>query len=392
MNAPVDQATFAQIRDTARRFTQERLIPHEREVEETDTVPAELVEEMKEIGLFGLSVPQEFGGMGLTLSQEFEVIAEVGQAALAFRSVFGTNVGIGSQGIVIDGTPDQKERWLPGLASGDVVASFALTEPDAGSDAGGVRTRAVRDGDDFVITGTKRYITNANRATILTLMARTDPDTPGSGGISAFIVPTDTPGITIGKHDSKMGQKGTRTCDITLDAVRVPASSIIGGETRLNQGFKTAMKVLDRGRIHIAALATGQARRLINEATGYAIDRKQFGQPIAEFQLVQALLADSQAELYSAECVGRDAAARFDAGLNIAMEAACAKMTSTEAVGRIADRAVQILGGAGYMTEYPVERIYRDVRLMRIYEGTTQIQQLIIARNMLRRHKGGERL
>ncbi len=388
----VDQETFEQIRDAVRRFTQERLIPAEREVEETDTVPDAIVAEMKELGLFGLSVPQDYGGMGLTLSQEFEVIAEVGQAALAFRSVFGTNVGIGSQGIVIDGTEAQKAEWLPGLASGEVVASFALTEPDAGSDAGGLRTRAVRDGDDFVINGSKRYITNANRATILSLMARTDPDAKGPRGISAFIVPTETPGITIGKHDHKMGQRGTRTCDITFEDVRIPAANMIGGEAMLNQGFKTAMKVLDRGRIHMAALGVGQSRRLINEAVGYALERKQFGQPIADFQLMQALLADSQAELYASECLSRDAAARFDAGQRITLEAACAKMTATETAGKIADRAVQIFGGAGYMTEYPVERIYRDVRLMRIYEGTTQIQQLIIARNMLDRHRNGTRL
>ncbi|MGH1331752.1 MAG: acyl-CoA dehydrogenase family protein [Paracoccaceae bacterium] len=392
MSGHVDEDTFQQIKEMVRRFTHERLIPTEQEVEETDTLPESLVDEMKELGLFGLSVPAEYGGMGLSLSQEFEVIAEVGQAALAFRSVFGTNVGIGSQGIVIDGTAQQKQEWLPGLATGEVIASFALTEPGAGSDAGGLSTRAVRDGEDYIINGTKRYITNANRATILSLMARTDPDQKGSRGISAFIVPTDTPGITIGKHDKKMGQKGTRTCDITFEDVRVPAANIIGGPERLNQGFKTAMKVLDRGRIHIAALAVGQARRLINEATGYAIDRKQFGQSIAEFQLIQAMLADSQAELYAAECMARDAAQKFDAGQRITMEAACVKMFSTEAVGRIADRAVQIFGGAGYMSEYPVERIFRDVRLMRIYEGTTQIQQLIIGRNVIANHKDGGRL
>ncbi|MFT6451692.1 MAG: acyl-CoA dehydrogenase [Halocynthiibacter sp.] len=392
MSGHVDEETFLQIKEMVRRFTQERLIPAEQEVEETDTVPERLVEEMKALGLFGLSVPAEYGGMGLSLTQEFEVIAEVGQAALAFRSVFGTNVGIGSQGIVIDGTAQQKQDWLPGLATGDVIASFALTEPGAGSDAGGLITRATRDGSDYIINGSKRFITNANRATILSLMARTDPDQKGSRGISAFIVPTDTPGITIGKHDKKMGQKGTRTCDITFEDVRVPAANIIGGPERLNQGFKTAMKVLDRGRVHIAALAVGQARRLLNEATGYAIERKQFGQSISEFQLVQAMLADSQAELYAAESMARDAARKFDAGQRITLEAACVKMFSTEAVGKIADRAVQIFGGAGYMSEYPVERIFRDVRLMRIYEGTTQIQQLIIGRNLVANYKDGARL
>ncbi|WP_425405558.1 acyl-CoA dehydrogenase family protein [Hwanghaeella sp.] len=392
MSSGVDTETFAQIQDAVRRFTMERLIPSEQEVEETDTVPASIVEEMKALGLFGLSIPQEYGGLGLSLSQEVAVIAEVAQAALAFRSVFGTNVGIGSQGIMIDGTEAQKAEWLPKLATGEALSSFALTEPDAGSDAGGLRTRAVRDGDHYVINGSKRYITNSDSATILTLMARTDPDRKGASGISAFIVPTGTPGITIGKPDKKMGQRGTRTCDISLTDVRVPAEHMVGGEERVNQGFKTAMKVLDRGRIHMAALAIGQARRLINEALAYATERKQFGQPISNFQLVQAMLADSQAELYAAECMATDAAARFDRGEAIPQQAACAKMFATEATGRIADRAVQIFGGAGYMVEYPVERIYRDVRLMRIYEGTTQIQQLIIAKHMLSRQAAGEKL
>lgn len=392
MNSGVDAETFAQIQDAVRRFTMDRLIPAEREVEETDTVPPAIVQEMKELGLFGLSIPQEFGGIGLSLTQEVAVVAEVAQAALAFRSVFGTNVGIGSQGIIIDGTPEQKAEWLPKLATGEATASFALTEPDAGSDAGGLRTRAVRDGDDYVINGAKRYITNSDQADIFCLMARTDPDRKGASGISAFIVPRDLPGITVGKPDKKMGQRGTRTCDITLADVRVPAANMIGGEALVNQGFKTAMKVLDRGRIHMAALAIGQSRRLINEMLAYATERRQFGQAISDFQLVQALMADSQAELYASECMARDAAALFDSGQAIPQQAACAKMFSTEATGRIADRAVQVFGGAGYMVEYPVERIYRDVRLMRIYEGTTQIQQLIIAKQMLKRQAAGEKL
>lgn len=392
MSTGLDDETFAQIAAEVRRFTHERLIPAERQVEETDEVPEAIIDEMRALGLFGISIPEEYGGLGLSLSQELEVVAEVGQAALAFRSVFGSNVGIGSQGIVIDGTEEQKRAWLPRLATGEAVASFALTEPEAGSDAGSLRTSAERDGDHFVVNGAKRYITNASRATILTLMARTDATKPGASGISAFIVPTDLPGITIGKHDHKMGQRGTRTSDITFDDVRVPASAVIGGPARLGAGFKTAMKVLDRGRIHIAGMAIGQGRRLVNEALGYATERKQFGSPIADFQLVQAMLADSKTELYAATAMARDAAARFDAGRPISEEAACVKYFATEAVGRIADRAVQIFGGAGYMAEYPVERIYRDVRLMRIYEGTSQIQQLIIAKSMLRAHAAGDRL
>jgi len=389
MNPGIDEDSFAAVRETVARFTRERLIPAERAVEETDEVPDEIVAEMRGLGLFGLSIPSRYGGLGLSLEQELEVIAEIGKAALAFRSVFGTNVGIGSQGIVIDGTEQQKQNWLPLLASGEAVASFALTEPDAGSDAASMQTRAERDGDHFVISGAKRYITNASRATMLTLLARTGG--PGASGISAFIVPTSLPGIAIGKYDRKMGQHGTRTCDITFDGVRVHESSLIGGPAHLNLGFKTAMKVLDRARIHMAGLAIGQARRLMNEICDYALQRKQFGSRIADFQLVQAMVADSETELQAATALTRAAASAFDKGAKIAREAACAKLFATEAVGRIADRAVQIFGGAGYMAEYPVERIYRDVRLMRIYEGTSQIQQLIIAKSVLNGFGDGER-
>lgn len=385
----LDDETFAQMRNEVARFTQEVLIPAEREVERTDSVPDDIIDQMKAMGLYGLSIPQDYGGMGLSLEQEIDLLTEVAQAALSFRSCFGTNVGIGSQGIVMDGTPEQKAAWLPKLATGDAVASFALTEPEAGSDAGSVLTTAATDGDHFIINGTKRFITNASRASILCLMARTDPSTSGGSGVSAFIVPTDTIGIEIGPHDHKMGQRGTRTHDISFNNVRVPANAIIGGQARLGQGFRTAMKVLDRGRVHIAALAIAQSRRLINETLRYAAERRQFGQPIANFQLVQAMLADSRAELFAAWSMTREVARRFDAGHTVAEEAACAKMFATEACGRIADRAVQIFGGAGYMAEYPIERIYRDVRLMRIYEGTTQIQQLIIAKNMLKQHAAG---
>jgi len=389
MNPGIDEDSFATVLETVARFTRERLVPAERTVEETDDVPADIVAEMRELGLFGLSIPRDYGGLGLSLAQELEVVAEIGKAALAFRSVFGTNVGIGSQGIVIDGTDAQKQAWLPRLATGEAVASFALTEPDAGSDAASIRTRAERDGDYFVINGAKRYITNASRATMLTLLARTGG--PGASGISAFVVPADAPGVTIGGHDRKMGQRGTRPGDIAFDNARIREDALIGGPANLGRGFRTAMKVLDRGRIHMAGLAIGQARRLMNEMCGYALQRKQFGSPIADFQLVQAMIADSETELLAATALTRAAAASFDHGARIAREAACAKLFATEAVGRIADRAVQIFGGAGYMAEYPVERIYRDVRLMRIYEGTSQIQQLIIAKSVLGGYGDGER-
>lgn len=373
--------------DSVRRFVRERLVPAENEVAETDEIPETIVQEMRELGLFGMTIPEQYGGLELTMEEEVRVLFELCQTSPAFRSVIGTTVGIGSQGILMDGTPEQQRDWLPRLATGEVIASFALTEPEAGSDAASLRTAAVRDGDDYVVNGSKRFITNAPHAGMFTLMARTDPANKGAGGVSAFIVDAKTPGISFGKYDKKMGQKGTHTCDVIFDNVRVPAANLIGGKE--GQGFKTAMKVLEKGRIHIAAVAVGVARRILRDALAYALERKQFGQPICEFQLVQAMLADSQAELFAAECMTLEAARRRDDGLDVATEASCAKMFATEMCGRVADRAVQILGGAGYMSEYGIERFYRDVRLFRLYEGTTQIQQIIIARNMVREARGG---
>ena len=380
----LDPETLAQFLDALDRFVTERLVPNEALVAEEDAIPAALVGEMREMGLFGMSIPEEYGGLGLTMAEEVQAAFILGRTSPVFRSLIGTNNGIGSQGIIIDGTAEQKATYLPALASGEMIASFALTEPDAGSDAGSLRMSARRDGDDFILNGTKRYITNAPRANIFTVFARTNAETKGSSGVSAFLVEAGTPGLSLGTPDKKMGQKGSHTCDVILDDVRVPAANIIGGIERENQGFKTAMKVLDRGRLHIAAVCAGAAERLIRDSLIYAIDRKQFGEPIAEKQLVQAMLADSRAEAFAARCMIEETARRKDSGQNVSTDAACCKMFASEMVGRVADRAIQIHGGAGYMAEYAVERFYRDVRLFRIYEGTTQIQQLVIARNMIR--------
>ncbi len=384
----MDTETFDLLRDTVRRFVAERLIPAEDEVEAADAVPAAIVQEMRDLGLFGLSIPESYGGLGLSMLEEARIIRELTRASVVFRSVIGTTVGIGSQGIVIDGTEEQKATWLPRLATGEAISSFALTEPGAGSDAASIATVAVRDGDNYRLRGTKRYITNAPRATVFTVMARSEPDVSGSGGISSFIVPADTPGISLGRPDKKMGQRGALTCDVIFDDAIVPASAIIGGVP--GRGFKTAMKVLDRGRVHIAGVALGMCDRLIDESLRYARERKQFGQPIASFQLIQALLADSKTDELATTALMEATARRFDEGKNVSLEAAALKYFSSEAVGRVADRAVQILGGAGYMAEYKVERFYRDVRLLRIYEGTSQIQQVIIAREMMRRADRGE--
>lgn len=368
--------------DSVRRFVREQLVPAEKLVDETDEIPSTIVDGMKELGLFGMTIPDDYGGLALTMEEEVRVVFELTQTSPAFRSLLGTTVGIGSQGLVWDGTAEQKQAWLPRMATGEVIASFCLTEPEAGSDAASLRTRAVRNGDHYVLNGTKRYITNAPLAGVFTVMARTNPNQPGAGGISAFLVPANTPGITLGKPDRKMGHGGSYTCDVIFEDCRVPTSSLLGGVE--GQGFKTAMKVLDKGRLHIAAVCVGVATRILDEALRYAMERKQFGQRIGDFQLVQAMLADSQAELYAARCMVIDAAQRRDVGENIVLQASSAKLFASEMCGRVADRAVQILGGAGYVADSGIERFYRDVRLFRIYEGTTQIQQIVIARQMMR--------
>ena len=377
-----DQNILDQLLETVTRFVSQELIPHEAQVAEQNEIPAELVDKMAELGLFGLSIPTAYGGLGLTMEEECLVALELGQTSPAFRTVVGTNIGIGSQGLIMDGRPDQKDYWLPRLASGEVISSFALTEPEAGSDAGSIRTTAVRDGDCYRLNGTKRYITNADKAGLFTLMARTDPESQGSRGVSAFLIPAQTPGLSIGLPENKMGQHGTQVCDVVLNDAEVPASALLGTEE--GKGFITAMKVLERGRLHISAVCVGIADRLIDESTHYAAKRKQFGQAIGEFQLVQGMLADMKTEWYAGRSMVIDAARKKDLGEAVATESSCCKYFCSEMVGRVADHAVQIFGGAGYIADYGIERFYRDVRIFRLYEGTSQIQQLIIARNMLR--------
>ncbi|MBG6221434.1 MULTISPECIES: acyl-CoA dehydrogenase family protein [unclassified Janthinobacterium] len=377
-----DEETLNILLDSIARFVREVLVPNEALVAETDTIPPAIVAQMRELGLFGLSIPEAYGGLELSMEEEVRVAFEIARTSPAFRSLIGTNNGIGSQGIVIDGTQAQKQHYLPKLASGEIIGSFALTEADSGSDAASLRTSAVRDGDFYILNGSKRYITNAPEASIFTVMARTDPIKRGASAISAFIVEKDTPGLSLGKIDKKMGQQGAHTCDVIFENCRVPAANIIGGKEGV--GFKTAMKVLDKGRLHIAAVCVGAAERMLADALAYAMERQQFGQPIAQFQLIQAMLADSKAEIYAARSMVLDAARRRDRQEDISTEASCCKLFASEMCGRVADRSVQIHGGAGYISEYAAERFYRDVRLFRIYEGTTQIQQIVIARNMIK--------
>jgi acyl-CoA dehydrogenase len=377
---PLDPETFEALLDTVRRYVAERLRPLEAKVAEEDEVPEEVVREMRDMGLFGLTIPEEHGGLDLSMGEEVRVALELGRTTPAFRSVFGTNVGIGSQGLVMAGSEAQKAEWLPRIASGEIVTSFALTEPGAGSDSASVQTKAVRDGDVYRLSGSKRFITNADKASLFTVMARTGE--PGARGVSAFLVPADLPGVSVGTSEKKMGQQGAHVCDVHFDAAPVPAANRLGEE---GEGFRIAMRVLDRGRLHIAAVCIGVAERLIADCVAYASDRKQFGRPIADFQLIQAMIADSKTETMAARALVLEAAAVKDRGAPVTLEAAAAKYFASETVGRVADRAVQIFGGAGYIADYGIERLYRDVRLFRLYEGTSQIQQLVIARETLKR-------
>ena len=381
-----DTQTLHLLIDSITRFVRTRLVPAESKVAETDEIPDELINDMRKLGLFGMCIPEEYGGLGLTMEEEVRVTFDLAWTSPAFRSLIGTINGIGSQGLIIDGTAAQKEKYLPRLASGELIASFALTEPDAGSDAASLSTSAIRDGDIYILNGTKRYITNAPEAGIFTVMARTNPTIKGSAGISAFLVEAGTPGLILGKRDIKMGQKGAHTCDVILQDCRVPLANLIGAKEGL--GFKTAMKVLDKGRLHIAAVCVGAAERMLADALAYAMQRNQFGKPISDFQLIQAMLADSKAELYAARSMVIDAARKRDDGDDISTEASCCKLFASEMCGRVADRAVQIHGGSGYVADYAIERFYRDVRLFRIFEGTSQIQQLLIAKNMIRAAAG----
>ena len=377
----LDAQTFDALIDTVRRYVAERLRPLEAEVEAADAIPPNVIEEMKQMGLFGLSIAEEYGGLGLTMFEEVKVAIEMGRTTPAFRSSFGTNVGIGSQGLVIAGSAAQKAEWLPRIASGEIITSFALTEPDVGSDSASVKTKAVYDGKSYRLSGTKRFITNADKADLFTVLARTS-DVPGARGVSAFLVPRRLAGVSIGAPEKKMGQKGAKVADVIFNDVIVPIENRLGEE---GEGFKIAMRVLDRGRLHISAVCVGVAERLIADCVTYATERKQFGKPIAEHQLIQGMIADSKTEALVARAMVLETAAAKDAGQNVVLESAAAKYFASEMVGRVADRAVQIYGGAGYIADYGIERLYRDVRLFRIYEGTSQIQQLIIARETIKR-------
>jgi acyl-CoA dehydrogenase len=378
----VVDSEFKQVIEAVRRLVRTDVVPREQEIEDSDAIPEDLRRKAMDMGLFGFAIPEEYGGLGLSMRAEAELVIELGYTTPAFRSMFGTNNGIAGQVLLVDGSDEQKKRYLPGLASGEITASFALTEDEAGSDPSTLVTTAARDGDNWVINGSKRFITNAPIANLFMVFARTGAPDSGAAGISVFVVDATTPGITIGKPDHKMGQLGAQTAEVFFRDVRVPGDAIVGTE---GKGFRTAMASLAHGRLSIAALCVGMAERLVDEMVTYAAQRRQSGRAIGEFQLVTAMLADSQTEMYAGRAMVLDAADKFDAGEDQRMLPSCAKLFCSEMVGRVADRAVQVHGGAGYIRGVAVERFYRDARLFRIYEGTTQIQQVIIGRALLAR-------
>jgi acyl-CoA dehydrogenase len=377
----VDQNDLEEILKQTRQFIRSEVLPAEEEMESTDAIPERLREQAKEMGLFGFAIPEEYGGLGLSMAEEAQLVMELGYAAPAFRSMFGTNNGIAGHTILEGGSDRQKREWLPNLTSGEWVASFALTEPDAGSDVAGLKTRAVRSEGGWRITGNKRFITNAPVADVFMVFARTDPDSTGGTGISAFFVPADSEGLVVAPKDAKMGQAGAWTADVSFDGVFAPEPALIGEP---GTGYQTAMKCLAHGRLHIAALCVGLAQRLLDESITWATTRQAGGHPIADFQLIQAMLADSQTEVMAGRSLVLETSRSFDRQDDKRLGPACAKYFASEMVGRVADRAVQIHGGSGYIRGVAVERLYRDARLFRIYEGTSQIQQLVIAGQLLR--------
>ncbi len=378
----MDPEDFDAVLDAVRTFVRKDVVSAEDEIEESDAIPPRIREAAREMGLFGYAIPQEYGGLGFTMSEEVRLAMEVGWTTPSFRSMFGTNNGIAGQVLVNCGTERQKQRWLPELAAGGLVASFALTEAEAGSDPSGMRTRAVREGDEYVLSGQKRFITNAENSDVLMVFARTGDSDSGANGISVFVVPTDTAGVTLGPRDTKMGQRGSTTCEIFLDGARVPADHLVGEVE--GEGFSAAMRSLAKGRLHIAAICVGMAQRLVHESLAHATTSRQGGEPISRFQLVQAMLADSQTEAYAGRAMVLEAARSYDDGSDRRQAPSSCKLYCSEMVDRVADRAVQIHGGMGYIRSVAVERFYRDARLFRLYEGTSEIQRVIIATQMIR--------
>ena len=383
----MDEDTYNLFLDTLKRYVKERMVPAENEVIEANEIPAHIIEEMRELGLFGLNIAEQYGGAGMSASQYLNALTEMSWAAPAYRAIMAIGNGIVNTALSKNGTPEQREKWLPAIANG-AVAAFAITEPGSGSDSAAMRSMAVKTADGYILNGVKRYISNAPFADVILVIARTSTeDLPRNGHISAFLVPTDTAGVSIGKPDKKMGQQGAQIADVILEDVHLPVSALLGDQE--GHGFQVAMNSLNNGRLSVAAASLGTSKRALDSAIRYGMQRTAFGEQVTSFQLTQAKIADSQADIYAMECMLRDAASKLDQGLDIRLEAACVKMFASEACGRIVDRVVQIYGGAGYIQDYDAERFFRDARLYRIFEGTTEIMQLVIARTVLQQYEKG---
>ena len=384
MRATPDFARFEDYLAAVREVSQTVLRPAEDRLTRADGVPEDLTTALKEMGLFGISIPEEYGGLACTMEEQVLLTFEFCQASCVYRSRFSTTIGLTSQAILDFATEDQKRKYLPLMATGECTGSFALTEPDAGSDAGALTTHAKRDGEGWVINGEKRYITNAPQADVFLTMARTDPNATGARGISAFLVDGNLDGVKVGEPPRMLGNEGSHVCYVWFEDCRVTADALVGGQE--GAGLRAALRGINHARLHVAATCVGQAIRLIEEMTAYAAERRQFGQPIGEFGQIQAMLADSQAEMSAARALCMDCARAFDTGDAIPfIDIASAKLFASEMVSRVADRAVQVMGGLGYMEDLsPVARLSRDVRLFRIFEGASQVQQSNIARAMLR--------
>ncbi len=367
--------------DTIKRFVKDECMPAEDAIEQTGRLPDGLIGKMKDLGLFGLRVPAAYGGSGMNLLDYCYVIKELSKTHDALRAVISVNNGIGSMAIVHDGTEEQKKHYLPLLASGDYIAAFALTEPGAGSDASSIATTAVKENNGWILNGMKHFITNAPIADIFTVIALTDKEKRAKGGITAFLVEKSLKGMRIGNIHNTMGGKGWLQAEVIFEDCFVPDKNLIGA---IGNGFKIAMKTLNEGRLSAAASAIGIGERLLSMGIEYAKLRKQFGKPIAEFEAIQWMLADSATELYAADRMLADTAYRFDQGEDIRTQSSMTKLFATESAFKIADRMLQLHGGMGFMKETKVERMFRDIRAYRIFEGTSEIQRFMIARELLR--------
>lgn len=373
------------LKQGVREFIDNEVEPYAMEIEEKNEIPEHIIEKSKEMGLFALSIPEEFGGLGLNMVGKCAILEEIGRTHNGFTTVIGGHTGIGGVGIVELGTAEQKKKYLPEMATGEKIGAFALTEPQAGSEASNLKTTAVKKGDKYILNGSKHYITNAPIADIFTVMAVTDPD-KGAKGITSFIVEKDTPGLSIGKIERKMGLHGSHSSEVFFENCEVPVENVLGKE---GEGYVNALKILANGRAGLAARNLGSADKLLEMSLDYAHNRVQFGKPIFEQQIIQHYLAEMALEIETLRSMVYRVAAMVDDKKKVIKEAAMVKLFGSEVYGRVADKAVQIHGGLGYISEYPIERFYRDARITRIYEGTSEIQKNIIAAQLHKEYKRG---